>query len=94
MLTADGRYRFACVQKKNGDPLQMIELLNLRYASCKDSTRISELTNTYQNNCGDGSNMAEYIGEYKSLFDQLDGMGKFTATQDSKNPTSSPKYWD
>ncbi len=63
-----------CISKID-EPLEMLELLDKRYASTRSATRISLLTAVYSKKYADKQNMARFVDEFESLFAQLERIG-------------------
>jgi len=79
LVNALGDSAFRVCSSQVSEPLKMLELLDLRYASTRAATRISILTSVYSKTFGVKDNMPKYIDDFESLFSQLERMGKQTA---------------
>lgn len=75
LVSALGDNAFRVCSAKVSEPLEMLSLLDKRYASQRASSRISVLTSLYAKRYQDNQDMGRYIDEFESLFSQLDKMG-------------------
>lgn len=84
MLTqALGDAPFRVCSSKAGNPILMLELLDMRYASTRAASRISVLTSVYSKKYQHTMNMPKYVDEFETLFAQLERMGNDTAVPES-----------
>ena len=79
LVSALGDSAFRVCSSKVNEPLEMLSLLDKRYASSRASSRISVLTCAFSKRYQPGQDMAKYVDEFETIFAQLEIMGSSTA---------------
>ncbi len=82
IVAALGDSPFRVCASAVGDPMEMLNLLDKRYASKRTTSRISLLTSIYSKRYS-GKSMSKYIDELSQLFAQLETMGEDARLPDS-----------
>lgn len=83
MVAALGDTALRVCSAKIGEPLQMLDLLDKRFASNRTATRISVLTAMFSKRFCAKDDMPKYIDEFETLFAQLERMGPETKISES-----------
>lgn len=84
LVAALGDTALRVCSSKIGQPLQMLEMLDNRFASSRTATRISVLTTMYTKRFNSRKdNMGKFIDEFETLFAQLERMGPDTKIPES-----------
>lgn len=79
LVSAFGDSAFRASSSKVEDPLEMLKLIDKRFASTRSSSRISIVTNMFSKRYQPGEDMARYVDDFESLFSQLEKMRSNTA---------------
>lgn len=84
LVAALGDTALRVCSSKIGEPLEMLKMLDNRFASSRTATRISVLTTMYTKRFNPKSdNMGKFIDEFETLFSQLERMGTETKIPES-----------
>ena len=83
LANALGDHPFRVCSSALDNPMEMLNLLDARYASTRAASRVSILTTLYTKKYTGKYNMEKYVDEFEVLFNQLERMGKENAVPEN-----------